>query len=81
MWERAAGPRSGPAESTDDLSTDGIVVEPLHSQRRAAFPTECDVAYCPAALQSGSPCRFGAECESGSCAGAGDCGSPQGACD
>ncbi len=80
MWERAAGPRSGPATTTDDLDVDGITVLPSHSKREAAFPSECNVRYCPGALESGAACRFAAECVSGSCVGAGDCGKPQGTC-
>ena len=80
MWERAAGPRSGPATTTDDLDVDGITVLPSHIKREAAFPSECNVRYCTGALESGAACRFAAECVSGSCVGAGDCGKPQGTC-
>jgi microsomal dipeptidase-like Zn-dependent dipeptidase len=80
MWERAAGPRSGPAEAVDDLDVAGVTVLPAHSAREAAFPSECNVHYCPAALATGAACRFDAECVSGSCVGAGDCGKPQGSC-
>jgi len=81
MWERAEGPRSGPAESTDDLDASGVIVLPSHFERRAELPSECGDPYCPGALLPGEVCRFDAECESGSCGGAGDCGEPEGVCD
>ncbi len=81
MWERASGPRSGPAEDPSDIDTSGITVLPSHFERRAELPTECDEPYCPGALLAGEPCRFDAECEAGTCAGAGMCGSPKGVCE
>lgn len=81
MWERASGERTGPAESIDDLSTEGIVQEPRHTERLAAYPEECGTRYCPDALLADEPCRFDAECVSGVCAGAGDCGNPLGTCE
>lgn len=80
MWERAAGPRSGPAATVDDIDLTGITVLPTHGKREAEFPSECNLHYCPAALETGAACRFDAECVSGSCVGAGDCGKPQGTC-
>ena len=81
MWERAAGPRSGPVVPDGDVVTDGVVPQPSHNGRLAGFPTECDVPYCPGALAAGERCRFAAECESGTCADAGECGSPLGTCE
>lgn len=81
MWERAEGPRSGPAEATDDLDAGGVTVLPTHSKREAEYPKLCNTPYCPGGLQPGAPCRFADECASGTCAGAGDCGNPQGTCD
>jgi microsomal dipeptidase-like Zn-dependent dipeptidase len=81
MWERAANDRSGPVELADDVVTEGVVAQPSHLERLAEFPTECDEAYCPAALLAGASCRFAAECVSGTCAGAGECGSPLGTCE
>lgn len=81
MWERAGGPRSGPAETTEDLSTEGIVAQPPPGQRLAAYPEECGERYCAGALQAGEECRWDDECESGSCAGAGNCGVPKGSCE
>jgi microsomal dipeptidase-like Zn-dependent dipeptidase len=81
MWERATDPRSGPADAIDDLSVAGVEVLPPHATRRAEFPAECNVRYCPASLAAGEACRFAAECESGSCVGAGTCGNPRGTCE
>ncbi len=80
MWERAAGPRSGPAATVDDIDITGITVLPAHSAREGEFPSECNVHYCPAVLEAGAACRFAAECISGDCMGAGECGKPQGSC-
>lgn len=80
MWERASGPRSGPAASTDDTDPSGVVLLPSHTQREAGYPNECGKSYCPQSLESGEPCRFDAECVSGTCAGAGMCGMPPGTC-
>jgi microsomal dipeptidase-like Zn-dependent dipeptidase len=80
MWERASGPRTGPAADVSDMDTTGITIEPSHSMRLAALPTECDDPYCPGAYVAGQDCRFDAECESGVCAGAGECGVPNGVC-
>ncbi len=81
MWERAAEERTGPAEATDDLNTEGVTVLPAHGLRRAELPAECNINYCPEALLAGEECRFDAECESGTCEGAGPCGTPRGACE
>lgn len=81
MWERASGPRSGPAEDVSDIDTTGIVVLPSHGVRLAEFPTECDEPYCPGGVVAGQACRFDAECEAGTCAGAGACGEPMGVCE
>lgn len=81
MWERASGPRSGPADDPADLDASGVTVLPSHAIRKNALPAECDLHYCPGGLQSGASCRFDAECESGACAGAGECGTPRGVCD
>ncbi len=80
MWERAAGPRSGPAQTVDDLDVAGITVLPVHSLREAEYPVECKDSYCPGSLLAGEVCRFAAECVSGSCVGAGECGKPKGMC-
>ena len=80
MWERASGPRSGPASAVDDIDNSGITVLPVHATREAEFPQECGDSYCAGALQTGAECRFDGECSSGSCAGAGMCGKPRGAC-
>ncbi|MBK8264805.1 MAG: membrane dipeptidase [Nannocystis sp.] len=80
MWERASGPRGGPADDPADIDLSGITVLPAHAARRGALPKECDRAYCPGALLSGAECRFDAECESGECQGAGECGAPRGLC-
>ena len=80
MWERAAGPRSGPAQTVDDLDVSGVTVLPVHGAREAEFPQECGSSYCPGALPAGAACRFAAECVSGSCDGAGACGKPPGVC-
>jgi len=80
MWERAAGPRSGPAAAADDIDVSGVTQLPAHALRDDVFPSECNLPYCPAALAPGAACRFDAECVSGSCVGAGDCGKPQGSC-
>lgn len=80
MWERAAGPRSGPATTADDMDLGGITVLPAHSKREAAFPSECNVHYCPGVLPIGAACRFDGECSTGDCLDAGDCGKPQGTC-
>ncbi len=81
MWERASGTRSGPVVLEGDVVTDGVVPQPTHTERIAAFPTECDVPYCPGALLAGERCRFADECQSGTCADAGECGSPLGTCE
>jgi microsomal dipeptidase-like Zn-dependent dipeptidase len=81
MWERANGPRSGPAAEPFEPDLDGVVIEPPHWERLAAMPTECDDPYCPGGTVAGEECRFDAECESGVCAGAGACGSPKGICE
>jgi hypothetical protein len=81
MWERASGPRSGPADDPSDIDTSGITVLPSHFERRSELPSECDKPYCPGGLQAGDECRFDAECETGTCAGAGACGSPTGICE
>ena len=81
MWERASGPRTGPAADPSDLDSSGITIEPSHYARLSALPTECDDPYCPGAFVGGQACRFDAECESGVCAGAGDCGAPMGVCE
>ncbi len=81
MWERASGPRTGPAADIGDIDTTGITIEPSHYARLSALPTECDDPYCPAAFVAGQDCRFDAECESGVCAGAGECGAPKGVCE
>lgn len=80
MWERASGPRSGPVAAAEPPNASGVTALPVHGHRRADFPTECGLPYCPAALLTGEPCRFDAECESGQCADAGDCGEPMGTC-
>ena len=80
MWERAAGPRSGPAQSAEDLDVSGVTVLPVHSLREAEFPKECGDSYCPGSLAVGESCRFTAECVSGTCVGAGECGQPRGTC-
>ncbi|MBL8976231.1 MAG: membrane dipeptidase [Myxococcales bacterium] len=80
MWERAAGPRSGPADPADDIDASGVTILPVHALREADFPQECGDSYCPAALATGAVCRFDAECVSGECADAGMCGKPRGTC-
>jgi microsomal dipeptidase-like Zn-dependent dipeptidase len=80
MWERASERRSGPVAAKEPPSTAGVRVLPTHVQRRAEYPSECGIAYCPAGLLSGESCRFDAECESGACEGAGECGMPSGTC-
>ena len=80
MWERASGPRSGPAADLADLDLAGITPLPPESVRRAALPRECDKPYCPGGLLTGAACRFDAECEGGACVGAGACGVPKGTC-
>jgi len=80
MWDRAAGPRSGPAHSAEDLDVSGVTVLPVHSLREADFPAECGDSYCPGSLAVGASCRFTAECVSGTCVGAGECGQPRGIC-
>ena len=80
MWERAAGPRSGPADPADDLDASGVTVLPAHALREAEFPQECGDSYCAASLKAGDTCRFDAECISGECADAGMCGKPRGTC-
>ena len=80
MWERARGERTGPAEVTGELATEGIVPLPSVTDRIAEFPTECGEIYCEGALQAGAECRFDAECEGGTCMGAGECGTPLGSC-
>jgi len=81
MWERASGERSGPAQDISDMDASGVKILPSHAARRAELPTECDRAYCPNSLLTGDSCRFDAECESGACGGAGECGTPRGACE
>lgn len=80
MWERAAGPRTGPAEVIKDLDVAGVVMLPPHAVREAEFPSECDDSYCAASLATGASCRFNAECVSGECVDAGECGMPRGTC-
>lgn len=80
MWERASGPRTGPADPADDLDAGGVVALPPHATREAEYPSECGKSYCPASLPSGEPCRFDGECVRGACEGAGMCGNPQGTC-
>jgi microsomal dipeptidase-like Zn-dependent dipeptidase len=80
MWERAEGPRSGPAPADGAVDVAGVVHLPSHAKREAEFPSECGQSYCEAALVSGESCRFDAECVSGDCVGAGECGSPRGTC-
>lgn len=80
MWERAEGPRSGPADPADDLDATGVVALPPHGVREADYPSECGESYCPASLPAGAACRFAAECVSGTCEGAGMCGKPKGTC-
>lgn len=80
MWERAEGPRTGPADPADDVDLDGVVVLPPHGTREATYPKECNKSYCPQSIESGQPCRFNAECVSGTCTDAGMCGSPLGTC-
>ena len=80
MWERAASERSGPAEAIDDLSTEGVVIEPSHGERLAEFPVECGEAYCPGGLLTGGRCRIDAECESGVCLDNNGCDLPLGTC-
>lgn len=80
MWERAEGPRSGPASAVDDLDVAGVIEQPSHAMREAMFPNECGDSYCEASLASGAECRFDAECISGSCVEAGECGMPRGTC-
>jgi microsomal dipeptidase-like Zn-dependent dipeptidase len=80
MWERAEGPRSGPADDAADLDPSGVTILPNHGQRESEYPEECGDRYCPGALQTGEPCRFAAECARGDCVGAGDCGDPMGTC-
>jgi microsomal dipeptidase-like Zn-dependent dipeptidase len=81
MWERASGPRSGPATAADDIDSSGVTVLPVHALREAEFPQECGDSYCAAFLQPGAACRFNAECISGTCADAGECGKPRGTCE
>jgi microsomal dipeptidase-like Zn-dependent dipeptidase len=80
MWERASASRSGPVEHAEPANVAGVTALPLHGPRRAEYPTECGISYCPAAGLSGDSCRFDAECGSGACEGAGDCGEPRGVC-
>ncbi len=79
MWERAEGPRRGPATTADDLDPGGVEVSPTIDERKAAFPKECGVAYCAASLAPGDACAFDGECTSNNCS-AGPCGVPKGTC-
>lgn len=80
MWERASGPRTGPADPADDLDEGGVVALPPHAKREAEYPSECNKSYCPGSIPSGEPCRFDGECVRGTCEGAGMCGNPKGTC-
>lgn len=79
MWERAYGPRSGPADAASDIDTGGVIADRPAKDRAEDYPEKCNKEYCPRSLDLGYSCEFNEECASNQCTAI-ICGTIDGRC-